>query len=227
MTGHIACHCKKGYEMKDHVLYVRTTGADYERLLNALDALDYHWLSGQHAADPPAFFKILDENTQGVRVLNMDSRTIAFYPVEVLSAAERAQTLLHCRSVEQALSLLERFHHVKLNEELLPRRVGNMQSQASRDFEQTLRSLIYEEFQIDIVQLVNTDDKNLIYIKQRAGKNDVICKNMPQLYQQYLNNAMTLEQFAHEVGSRYQYAIMDAIMEARQLEHEEPAELEL
>lgn len=211
--------------MKDHVLYVRVTGADYEKLLNALDAIGYHWLSGQHAASPPFFLETarLGENTTGVRVVNMDSRIIAFYPIEVLPEAERSQMLLRSRSVEQAISHLEKFHHVALDEAMLPMRVGNTQSQAFRAFRLELQSLIYKEFHIDIVQLVNTDDKNLIYIKQQAGENNVICKNMPQLYQRYLNNAQSLEQFAHEVGVRYQYAIM----EAKQMEHEEPVELEL
>lgn len=196
--------------MKDTPIYVRVMADDYDRLLNTLDALNYHWLSGQRAGEPPKFLKWLPEQTVGVRIVNPSKRAISFYPVEVLSEAERAQTMLRCKSVEQAVSILERVHHVSLAEELIPKRVGNRQSAAYHNFVTTLQALIYNEFHIDIVQLVNTEDENLIYIKQRAGENNVICKNMTQLYQQYLGNLMTMEQFAHSVGVHYEYALRDA-----------------
>lgn len=61
---------------KDAPIYIRVTGDDYDRLLNALDALNYHWISGQHAADPPAFLDTVGQNVTGIRVVNPSSQII-------------------------------------------------------------------------------------------------------------------------------------------------------
>lgn len=205
---------------------VKVTGQEYARFLNILEALDYHWLSGQRAADPPRFLGHLDNNVVGVRILNPDTKCIGFYPIEILSDNERSVTLLKCMSVDSMIKKLENIHNVHLDENLINRiTTHTYKDKTLQDFASVMQSIIYEEFGIDIVDLINTEDEQLIYIKQHAmdesAGNNVICKDMPQLYQQYLGNSMSLEQFAHEVGTRYSYAVRDAKLQAKEIEEKE------
>lgn len=198
--------------MANKSLKVRVTGEEYPKLLNNLEALGYHWLSGQRAADPPTFWGHMDENTVGVRILNPDARLIGVFPVEVLSEHERDVMLIGCISVDTAIKKLENIHHVTLNQQLVKRIINPYHDKGLQSFTKEMQSLIYENFHIDIVDLIDTEDEQLIYVKQHAAENDadsVICKDMEQLYQQYLGNSMGLEQFAYEVGTRYAYALKD------------------
>lgn len=198
--------------MANKSLKVKVTGQEYGRFLNILEALGYHWISGQRAADPPTFFGHLDDNVTGVRILNPDKRLIGFYPIEVLSENERGVMLLSCLSVDAMVKKLENIHSVHLDENLINRSIHPYTDKGLQNFASVMQSIIYENFGIDIVDLINTEDEQLIYIKQHAANennNNVICKDMPQLYQQYLGNSMSLEQFAFEVGTRYSYALRD------------------
>lgn len=199
--------------MANKSLNVKVTGQEYGRFLNILEALGYHWVSGQRAADPPTFLGHLDDNVMGVRIFNPDKRVIGFYPIEVLSENERDVMLLSCLSVDAMAKKLENIHGVHLDENLINRIINRYSDKGLQNFASVMQGVIYKEFGIDIVDLINTEDEQLIYIKQHAmqdsGGNNVICKDMPQLYQQYLGNSMSLEQFAFEVGTRYSYALRD------------------
>ena len=199
--------------MANKSLKVRVTGQEYPKLLNNLEALGYHWMSGQRAADPPTFWGHMDDNTVGVRVLNPDKKLIGAFPAEVLSEHERDVMLISCISVDAAIKKLENIHHVTLNQQLVNRIISPYHDKGLQSFAKEMQSLIYENFHIDIVDLIDTKDEQLIYVKKHAAENNadsVICKDMAQLYQRYLGNSMSLEQFAYEVGTRYAYALCDA-----------------
>ena len=211
-------------------LKVKVTGQEYGRFLNILEALGYHWLSGQRASDPPTYFGHLDDDTVGVRILNPSEKLIGVYPIEVLSENEREVMLLSCISVDAMIKKLENIHHIHLNETLINRIIPHTyEDKGLQAFATAMQSCIYEKYGIDIVDLIDTEDEQLIYIKQHAASensNNVICKDMPQLYQQYLGNSMSLEQFASEVGARYSYALRDLKQHNKELDSQDEEQRE-
>ena len=64
------------------------------------------------------------------------------------------------------------------------------------------------------MELIDTNDKNLAYLKTHVKESDrlFLCKDMDALYQDYVNNLMTVEEFADMVGTRYSYILGNVSM---------------
>lgn len=211
---------------------VKTTNEDYGLLLDALGACGYHWISGQKANEPPSFLQTVGSSSEdhvwGIRIINPTNKLIGYYPIEVLDAPEQDVTLLKSKSVEQTVRLLERYHKKDLSY------LYGMQMQKSRHqkhieaFMKTLRESVLRQYEIDIVELIETTDETLIYIKEHAPERNlrkVLCMDAESLYQDYLSNTMGIEEYAHHIGSRYEYLITELEKREREIpEQEEEAD---
>lgn len=83
---------------------------EYMRLLYALNKKDYHWQSGQYAANPPFFFRKMTDSEGndviGIRGISIENKTIGYYPIEVLTNHEKQQILKTCLSVDDVISII-------------------------------------------------------------------------------------------------------------------------
>ena len=194
---------------------IKTTNQDYTRLLEALAACDYHWISGQIANEPPSLFKTVGNLHQvekgkavaGLRVINTATRLLGYFPLEVYNEKERMELLERAKDVDHAISFLQNHHHIHLESFLEPSR----NPEGLEEFSEALRKEILQNFGIDIVELLDTEDENILYLKMHSDgeAKALLCKNMAELYQQYLGNTMSLPKFAELIGSRYQHLLTE------------------
>lgn len=87
--------------MKVKVLF--TTKEEQERLYSFLSEKGYHWLSGQPAANPPAFFRNpfrKSECIKCVRTVETKTKTIGWMPTETLKEEELEKLEADCLSVD-------------------------------------------------------------------------------------------------------------------------------
>lgn len=210
---------------------VKTTNEDYGLLLDALDACGYHWMSGQKANEPPTLFKTVGSSSEdhvwGIRIINPTNKLIGYFPIEVLDASEQDVTLLKSKTVEQTIRLLEKYHRRDLAY------LHGVQTQKTKHqghvnaFMNALRRAVMDQYQIDIVELIETTDETLVYIKEHApGENlrKILCMDAESLYQDYLGNTMGIEEYAHHIGARYEYLITELEKREQELREPEPVE---
>lgn len=194
-------------------MMIQTTNRDYNKLLQALADCGYYWVSGQKANQPPELLKQIgqssDSDVVGIRCINTETRLVGYYPMEVLSKREQQKELQRAKTVNQAIVLLERIHHRDLS--YLALRDGIQPSKGYGTFVADLRDLIFKQHQLDIVELVETKDEQVQFLKTQASPDakHILCQDMDGLYQEYLGNLFTMEEFAQKVGIRYLYLLND------------------
>jgi hypothetical protein len=136
-------------------------------------------------------------------LIDMDRKIAGCFPAELLYTKERRYVDRNGVTVGNLILMMENRYNISLSS------LGDGMSKERRDFEKTLCKYISENFDIDIVELIDTNDKNIAYLKTHAKESDrlFLCKDMDALYQDYVNNLMTVEEFADMVGTRYSYIL--------------------
>lgn len=203
-------------------ILIKTNGEEYGRLLEALARCGFHWNSGQDANNPPTLLKRDPESLRyGIQIINTKEKLLGMIPVEVYPQGEQLELFHKAKDLEHTIAFLENHFHVALSD--LKQCKKSTLSKEFQEFSAKLRNLILEEYHIDIVEVMNTENENLKYIKSHTQNPDtkqVLCMNMEELYQDYLQRTSSLSDFASYIGAQYECLLTEVNSKENHLSEE-------